>query len=124
MQIEQNQPNTFFINFSIPDIVTPKDTFSCNKELSNEWREIGERVFPQDLENDFEKDKFLNLSIDEVNWDGENFQFKIEQTNFDDEEKKIVAYMLARAVQKEHSLPEKKINIDIVSKNETTSLFF
>lgn len=107
--------DSFLINFAVPELINPKETFSNKNELSQEWPEIIDKVFPDSVSNDFEKDKFLDLSIKEVNWDGESFEFSLEAQRFNEEEKIMVAYMLSKAVQKEHLLDERKVNIEIKS---------
>lgn len=124
MTDSDNQNNSFSVNFSMPSLITPKDTFSSGGELKSEWNDIVEKEFPKHLSDEVEKDKLLSASIDEVNWDGENFEFKFEETNFNNEEKMVVAYILARSVQKEHYLPENKIEIEIITGEKKTKVYF
>lgn len=111
----QETQNNFSVNFAVPELINPKEKFSCGKELSSEWNDIVDKNFPEQLEKDFEKDKLMDLSINEINWDGESFEFKVDSENFNEEDKLIIAYILAKAVQKEHELCEQNVNIEIVS---------
>ena len=111
----QDTQSNFSVSFSVPELINPKDTFACNKELSSEWNDIVEKIFPESLENEFEKEKVMDVSINEINWDGEAFEFKVDNENFNEEEKVMIAYILAKAVQKEHNLSEKNMDISIVS---------
>ena len=83
-----------------------------------------EKNFPEKLERDFEKEKLMNVSINEINWDGETFEFKVDGKNFNDDDKLVIAYILAKAVQKEHDLNEAKIDIKIISGDHKKNVIF
>lgn len=124
MMDNQDTQNIFSVSFTVPELINPRDTFSCNKELSSEWNDIVEKNFPEKLERDFEKEKLMNLSINEINWDGEAFEFKVDGKNLNDDDKLVIAYILAKSVQKEHDLNEAKIDIQIISGDHKKNVIF
>ena len=120
----QDTQNIFSVSFTVPELINRRDTFSCNKELSSEWNDIVEKNFPEKLERDFEKEKLMNVSINEINWDGEAFEFKVDGKNLNDDDKLVIAYILAKSVQKEHDLNEAKIDIKIISGDHKKHVVF